>query len=211
MEKFNNEEYLKFLNEWKTERKYEPFCEDGILDVEKWEKSSRIMFLLKETYLDSGFYKIHNCGPCGPDNKRFWENMRMYTYILDEFSQGKQPILEEALKIRFEPNDSVAYVNIKKNVQNNKESNNSDISEFARQDKLYLLRQIELISPKIIFCSGTFGNINIIFDNVTSISHNLSKANGILLLGYYHLSDYGIGFEEEFHDVVKIVGDYYKE
>jgi hypothetical protein len=82
MNSFNNDEYLNFLNEWKTVRGYEPFCEDGLLDIEKWEKSSKIMFLLKESYDD--WYEIHECGAVGQEggSNRFWRNMRMYTYIL---------------------------------------------------------------------------------------------------------------------------------
>jgi hypothetical protein len=32
MIQFNEKEYLDFMDSWKKERKYEPFCLDGLLD-----------------------------------------------------------------------------------------------------------------------------------------------------------------------------------
>jgi hypothetical protein len=212
MKSFNNEQYLQLMDEWKKTRGYEPFCLDGLLDEDQWGNSSRIMFLLKETYGD--WYTIHNEGAQGPDggSNRFWRNMRMYTYIIDEMVKGNTPNLDEALRIKEEPNDTVAYVNIKKLVnktdEDDKNSSDADIETFAKRDKDFLLRQIELISPKIIVCAGTFGFRRTIFDNITELNHNVSKTNDILLLGYYHLSYYGIGYEEEFNDLIKIIGGY---
>lgn len=207
MIQFNEKEYLDFMDNWKKERKYEPFCRDGLLDVNKWVNSSRIMFLLKETYGD--FYEIHGNGACGPEggSNRFWRNMRMYTYIIDEMVNGRKPEFNKALEIKEEPNTDIAYVNIKKLVGNNKKSDDNEIANFAKLDKEYLLRQIQLISPKIIVCTGTFGFCKWIFDDIKPISHNLSKTNDILLLGYYHLS-YVLSYEEEFDNIIKIMRDH---
>jgi hypothetical protein len=210
MIQFNESEYLDFMDNWKKERKYEPFCKDGLLDVNKWVNSSRIMFLLKETYGD--FYEIHGKGPFVTErgSNRFWRNMRMYTYIIDEFVNGRKPELNKALKIKECENTDIAYVNIKKLVEHKKRSNNNEIAHFAKLDKDFLLRQIQLISPKIIFCTGTFGFCKWLFDYIQPISHNLSKTGDVLLLGYYHLSYFGVCYEEEFEDIVKIIGDNFK-
>jgi uracil-DNA glycosylase len=166
------------------------------------------MFLLKETYGD--FYEIHGNGACGPEggSNRFWRNMRMYTYIIDEFVNGRKPELNIALDIKEEPNTDIAYVNIKKLVENNKRSDDNEIANFAKLDKDFLLRQIHLISPKIIVCTGTFGFCKWIFDDIETVSHNLSKTKDMLLLGYYHLS-YVLSYEEEYNDIVKIIGKHF--
>ena len=212
---FNNDEYIKFLEEWEDNRKYTKFCYDGLINVKNWESSSKIMFLLKESY--GTFDTIHEEGSLGYNSDgspQFWRNMRMYTYIADEMMKGNTPKWEEAFKIKDEPNDSVAYVNIKKSVENNTESNDNIINEYAEKDREYLLRQIKLISPKIIFCTGTFQYCDIIFgkENIKTIAHNISLYNdNILLVGYYHLSYFGVGFEEAFNAVVKIMSHHFNK
>jgi hypothetical protein len=211
MYNFNNEAYLDFLSEWKDERKYDPFFLDGLIDIKKWENSSKIMFLLKESY--GSFYEIHEGGSFGPSapSPYFWRHMRMYTYIADEMLKGNIPEWEKASVIKEEPNDSVAYVNIKKLVEDNKKSDDDEIEEFAKKDKEYLLRQINLLSPKIIFCTGTYRFREIIFgkENITPVSKHLSLYNKVLLVDYYHLS-FVIGSQEAFNEVVGILGEYLK-
>jgi hypothetical protein len=210
MNKFNDKEYWDFLDEWKNERQYKPFCEDGLLVVDKWEKSSRIMFLLKETY--DSFYEIHDNGPYGPQggSPLFWPHMRMETYIIDELVKGHVPEYDKAYAIRREPNDSVAYVNIKKLVEHNKKSDDNIIADYAIRDKDFLLRQINFISPQIIICSGTYKFCKYIFNDITPVSKNISKANDILLMDYWHLS-YVVGNKEVFDDFIRILGEHFKK
>jgi hypothetical protein len=207
MNKFNDKEYWDFLDEWKEAREYALFCEDGLLDVEKWDNTSRIMFLLKESYDD--FYQIHDCKTLGPGSKAFFRKIRLETYILDELINGNKPDLEKALEIKESPIDSIAYVNIKKSVEHNRQSPDADIEIFARQDKEYLLRQINLISPNIIICSGTFKFCKWIFNDITPISKNLSKTANILLFDYWHPSSRAPGYEEIFGDFIRLLGGYF--
>jgi hypothetical protein len=209
MDKFNDKEYWDFLDEWKKARNYEPFCEDGLLSVEKWDNSAHIMFLLKESYDD--FYEIHDNGPYGPHggSTMFWPHMRMETYIIEELVKGRMPEYDKAFTIKNEPNDSVAYVNIKKLVEHNKTSDDKVIADYAKKDKEFLLRQINLIAPKIIICSGTYKFSQSIFDDITPISKNLSRINNILLMDYWHLS-YPVGDKEVFDDFTRILGAYFK-
>ena len=205
MNKFNDNEYWDLLDQWKKERKYALFCEDGLLDVEKWDNTSRIMFLLKESY--GSFCEIHDCKTLGPEsrgNPAFFRKMRFETYIIDELMKGNVPEYEKAIKIKEEPNDSIAYVNIKKSVESNKQSDNSDIDNYAKRDREYLLRQINLISPHIIVCSGTFRFCKWIFDDITPISKNLSKSGNFLLFDYWHLSSRAPGYKEIFNDLVSV-------
>ena len=207
-------------DEWKKARpQYNPFCDDGILSDEAieeyWEKSSKIMFLLKETHNE--FYNIrqgYGLGPYG--GPTFWRKMRMWTYIIDEVLKGNSPSYEEAIKIKEEPNDSIAYVNLKKyaEVDKGKSSNDADILNYLKNDKDFLLRQIELISPKIILCCGTFKYINNpnckLFDNIAKVSDKLYKANNIYLIDFPHLSGRE-SYKKGYDDLLKIASNLYTD
>jgi len=168
---YDPDEYKAFMNEWKEKRKeYEDednghhFCMDGVISDDKWKDkdSSKIMFLLKESY--GKFYKIRD-NPCrgdmkfeenAPSAKKFWRKMRMWTYIIDGAKKGKIPSFAEAKTFQNELNDTIAYVNLKKRVENKTSSNYYDIRNYVWNDKDFLLEQIDLINPHIIVCSGTF-------------------------------------------------------
>jgi hypothetical protein len=199
----------KLFNEWNDARKYPVFCDDGILDSEKWKESSKIMFLLKETY--NHWFEIRESGAQGPQgtSPTFWRRMRIWTYIVDEMINGNVPNINEAKKIKEEPNDSIAYVNIKKLAEkseynNEADSSDADILNFAISDKYFLLKQIDLISPKIIICSGTFKFCDKIFDNIEKIGERLYKTNEMYLIDFYHLSNRN-GYEKEFDELKDIM------
>ena len=204
----------KLYDEWTEARNYPAFCDDGILDSEKWQNSSKIMFLLKETY--NHWIEIRGSAPQGPNgtSPTFWRRMRMWTYIIDEALNGNEPSFTKAKEIKEEPNDSIAYVNIKKlaeKTEYNDEANSddTDITNYAVSDKDFLLKQISLINPKIIVCSGTFKFCNKIFDNIEPIGERLSKTNGIYLIDFYHLSNRN-GYEKEFNELKNIMDVLYK-
>jgi hypothetical protein len=205
----------KLFTEWKKARKYSVFCDDGILDSKKWQNSSKIMFLLKETY--KSWFEIRENGAQGPDgtSKTFWRRMRIWTYVIDEIINGNKPNFKKALEIKEEPNDSIAYVNIKKFAEkseynNEAYSSDGDILTYAISDKKFLLKQIELVSPKIIICSGTFKFCDEIFNNVEKIDERLYKTNGMYLIDFYHLSNRN-KYEKEFNElktIMKVLCEY---
>jgi hypothetical protein len=204
----------KLFDEWKTARKYSVFCDDGILDSEKWKNSSKIMFLLKETY--NHWFEIRESGAQGPKgtSNTFWRRMRIWTYIIDEMIGRNKPNINEALKIKEEPNDSIAYVNIKKLAEKSEYNNESgssdtDISNYAISDKDFLLKQINLISPKIIICSGTFKFCDKIFNDIEKIGEKLYKTNEKYLIDFYHLSNRN-SYEKEFDELKDIMKIYCK-
>jgi hypothetical protein len=188
--------YDDFINEWKKARpKYKPFCYDGILLDNYWKKSSKIMFLLKETY--NHFYTIrgHACGPEGT-SKTFWRRMRMWTYIINEILKGNEPTFDETLAVKEEPNNSIAYVNLKKYAEKKEyngmaNSDDADIYNYVENDKVFLLKQIEYIQPKIILCCGTFKYCKTLFQRIDNIHGRLYKSNDIYIIDYFHLSHRG--------------------
>jgi len=201
---YDHKKYEDFMAKWKKESGYEDgnnkhFCEDGPIDDNKWEKSkSRIMFLLKESYSD--FYIIRK-NPCHGNMdfkkasaKRFWRNMRMSTYIIDEAlaNGGNVPSFPDTEKHQNDPNDSIAYVNLKKCVEKGKTSSNYyDIRNYVWRDADKLREQIDLINPRIIVCSGTYKYCPDLYDNLKKTAHEklfLCEKENRYFIDFWHLS-----------------------
>jgi len=206
---YNPDEYEHFIQDWKTARpEYEPFCYDGVLIDNLWKYSSKIMFLLKETY--SHFNKIRGEVYGGKGTSRtFWRRMKMWTYIIDEALKGKIPTFEDTKKIKDGPNDSIAYVNLKKYAERkeyNKQaySDDNDIFKYVEQDKEFLLKQIDLINPRIILCSGTFKFCRKLYDNLTYISDRLYKTRNIYFIDFGHLSKRG-SYKNDYDTLINIM------
>lgn len=181
------------LDKWQKERPYyNKFCRDGILVENIWEESNpKILFLLKETY--ESFIDIK--GPMGPKgtSKVFWRKMKIWTYIITEYYSGRIPNYEKAIIIKESPNDSVAYVNIKKNAikrEKNKEaySDNKDIFNYLRNDSEFLKEQIRLIKPDFIFCCNTFIFVKELFETL-KLSDGLYKNEDYIFIDYLHPSN----------------------
>ena len=197
------------FDEWKIQRPdYINFCEDGILVQSKWKNSNpKILFLLKETY--SHFIDIS--GPMGPygTSKTFWRKMKIWTYIITELMNNREPIFEKIYEIKELPNDSIAYVNIKKNAEkteNNGEANSdySDILSYAKKDKDFLKRQIDLINPDIILCCATIDFAKELYPDLSSISNKLFQADRKLIISYSHPSNRN-SYTQEFADLTTIL------
>ena len=178
-------------NIWKNLRpEYELFCDDGILSESDWDKKrTKVMFLLKETFKDFTTIK----GKHGPDgnSKTFWRKMQMWTFIADKIYSGEDVNHLEAMKAKEKPNYEIAYVNIKKDVKKGKgayqtNSNYEDIKKYAKSDANLLKTQIDLISPDIIICCGTYRFLHHILPiNQT----NPFKYKNIWIINHHHLSN----------------------
>lgn len=182
------------LDEWKKQRpEYKSFCNDGVLVETEWTKSSpKILFLLKETY--ESFTDI--VGPMGPygTSKTFWRKMKIWTYIVTEYYNGRIPDFETSLKVKESPNDSVAYVNLKKNAvkkeyNNEAYSDHADLISYVKNDSVFLKSQISLINPDIIFCCSTFNFIHELYHEVKNVADNLYRTSEFLVVDYYHPSN----------------------
>ena len=129
-----------FVN-WKSQRDYEPFVDDGILNYQKWLVSNpKIMFLLKESADD--FVKIRNFSVDITKGKgpHFWWNICYWKYLINELYKGEDPMFisqDNLPGVLFNNNvlDSIAYVNVKKSCENLSVSSDQDILDFANRDK----------------------------------------------------------------------------
>ena len=212
---YDAKKYDDFIKKWKNESKYESFFEDGPIDDDKWKNSpSRIMFLLRESYNDFDNVRNNKClGALYMTKKqtaakRFWRKMRLCTYIIDNKDKVIKntisfPDAEELDKI----NDSIAYVNLKKRVEKGKtKSTFYNIRNNMVNDKL--LKQIELINPRIILCSGTFPHCWDLYgrENLKETAHKrLYKMENIYFIDFWHLSYWRKSYEDIYKELIKIV------
>lgn len=185
---------LKSLEiQWKNERShYKDFVIDGILDPVEYLKSEpKILFLLKES--NSDFFKIaplssehkKGYGPSG-SSPLFWRYMRAYESIIRDIWANE---LFDENKIRIDkekPNNSTAYLNLKKTCENKSVSNNNDLLKYALHDKEYLKQQINLINPEVIYCGGTFKFYRHLDTNCKYISEHLYESNNRIVIEYLH-------------------------
>jgi hypothetical protein len=207
--KNRDEELEQLTAQWKIERpNYDPFCEDGILDVEAWDAAStKIMFLLKETY--NHFVTIK--GPMGPQgtSSTFWHRMRMWTHIIETHFQGLVASFDEVEEIKEEPNVKIAYVNIKKFAEKseyNNEANSSfsDIDNYALQDADLLSKQISVINPDVIVCCGTFEHTHHFLPNSKRLASQVFQSEHAYLLDFEHPSQRK-AYKDNYGELVEIL------
>gem|GEM_PF-6966301 len=201
--------------EWKAAYPNDTISIDGILDESLyWSRIPRIVFLLKETYGD--FFDIaplsEDCPDgYGPDGGSywFWRNLRSYQYIVDGIVNhdyniptnkwlSKQSLQNEIKDIMETKVTGIGYMNIKK-IPGTSESNWKDIYAFAVKGAPFLVRQLQLLKPHIIFCCG-FNNtprksiyecLKIIepsFKNAKQLSNCVYENNGVLAIDWWHPS-----------------------
>lgn len=200
----------ELLKEWQKARPtYQPFALDGILSPKHYEKSNpKILFLLKESNGD--FVEIapikagsNGYGPSGNSNT-FWRYMRGYEKVIN-LAWRKEKYDDNAVKKAKEfPNINTAYLNLKKHCENKSSSNKDDIKRYVERDRLFLIKQIELIEPDLIYCAGTLDFFKILYPDLRKVEDRVFKSNGILVVDYYHLAHRkGYKTFEELHRILE--------
>jgi hypothetical protein len=184
-------EHDALIDEWMKARPDYEFVHDGILDESQyWKSEPRIGFLLKEgnddfaniapIAIDSEGY-----GPNG-NSKTFWRYMSIWIYAISEIWNGRSGKVENPKNI-VKPVNSIAYINIKKHIENRVASEYNDLLRYAKNDKEYLLRQINLINPHIIMCGGTLYLLKEMVE-LKNIGERIYAYNGRLVIDFYHPS-----------------------
>ncbi len=201
---------------WLKKRNYKEFTKDGILNYEVWEKTSpKIMFLLKESASDFINIADKNHDIRKGAGHHFWWNICYWKYIINQLHKGNTNLkFFQTTKLPEAKNDyiinDIAYVNIKKKHQNKTKSENADIIQYAKADKELLIKQIDLISPDIVFCDKTtFNAYNILYGKLDKLNNNCYKHNNRLIISYYHPSYFQIkgGRETLFYNLQTILSD----
>ena len=166
----------------KHRKKYDEFCEDGIVSGLDYIMSNyKICYILKETNSKTGFdlAKFVREGCCGAT----WNNISRWTAGLvfnKEFDDVSSINKDDRIKYLA----SIAAINLKK-TPGSASSNNKVIRQFARDDKAYIIDELKVIDPEIIICCGT-GDIFIeeILDKKSSDFKNVENNDDLFY--YWH-------------------------
>jgi hypothetical protein len=177
---------------WKNARpEYSKFVSDGILSYSHYKNQNpKILFLLKESNADFIYIAplkltSKGYGPKG-NSSLFWRYLRGYEYIINSIYNKLDYNHEIVLEKKELPNINTSYVNIKKQCDNKPTSNNKEIAKFALNDKNFLIEQIDLINPDVIYCAGTFGSYKILDDTLAPISEKIYKSNNRIVIDFLH-------------------------
>lgn len=169
------------------------FTYDGPQNTAKWESLElKILFLLKEAY--NGFEPAY---PIPPEKikKTFFLNIVRWRALLQSlyFQPNKEAILLNNDEYS-ELIEDIAIVEVKKNDEGNRRSVDSIIESYARRDKCFLKKEIDLINPHVVICGGTFKSYNIIYElndnslDLKMLSHGCYNHKNRLVIKSYHPS-----------------------
>lgn len=155
------EKHADLMRRWenKTLHKDKNFIEDGIIDINLWEKTdNKILFILKEAYGDYGdLCRLIRDEWKGAKYKIWW-TVSYWLYALQKMEGNSIPVFPKDEAQFNECSNyllSSAVVNIKKS--NGRESSDyDDVLKYAKEDGNMLKEQITLINPDIILCGNTF-------------------------------------------------------
>lgn len=198
---------------WKSEKGYENFVYDGILNYSIWENySPKVLFLLKESTNDFKNIAEQKIDIRQGSGKHFWWNICYWKYLIEQLYKNQNPefINKDKLpEVKYNNHilDSIAYVNIKKKCENNNSSKDKDILQYAINDRRLLVEQINLINPNVIFCSDiTFKSYKHLYpDNLKKINTTCYNHNNRLIIKFRHPGFFQIkgGRERNFYDLKK--------
>lgn len=176
---------------WQQERPgYKPFSNDGIIGDKAWLQSSRrIAFILKECNDDFvDIRKEPEYIPKKGNSNRFWRNLNIWSYVVTAFLDGDIPSLEQAKELKEQPVTGIAYINLKKNAEcKGSSSYDPDIAEYTNRDWPFLVRQIEIINPEVLFFCGTFKFVRHKLDFIP-VGERAFRAGDRIAVDFFHPS-----------------------
>lgn len=194
--------YQNLLNEWSSARKEydtkDGFTWDGPSDWENYfAQKPRILFVTKEAHSE-----YNPDTPIDKINGAFHLNLARWKYAIKSLYDNPNKSLEfledsELRKYSNNNNDDIALVEIKKFNENNKKSSDDHILEFAKRDKDFLKRQIDLISPQVVVCCSTIDSYDVIYEDsrqdelLSDINKKVQcwrQDNNRLIVDFYHPS-----------------------
>ena len=212
----------ELFNRWEKQENHdcETFVRDGFVSG-KWGSKKKILFILKEAYLkrdkdgkvengehdmrdwlsnEEGFYDLLD-----GKYKNFWRRIVEWTYCINETNATKIAPFPSDLfkktnkKVAADFANSIAIMTLKKS--NGKTvSNSKDLRQYVKNDRKFIKRQIELISPDIIVVCGNILDMldkNVYNSEIKNLKcddwfYNTKKITGsdIIVIDYYHPSSW---------------------
>ena len=187
-------EMESLFQEWEAAHKrkgYKRFIRDGIVSPEVWygQPTPKICYLLKEAYSkDKGYdlaKKLKNDNPW-----QMWKKVAVWTEaIFQAFGDGKE-YDQKRIQANIRQNiNRIAVINVKKsNGQSN--SDYQELKKYAKEDRAFLRRELDIINPDIIVCGYTSHCLRVILgddwkNNKTDMTL-FGEWNGKMVIDYYH-------------------------
>lgn len=143
----------ELFSRWKTERGYQYFISDGILDEEEWDRQKyKILFVSKEANWESSNADLCEflLSESSSSYWKTWNNVARWIKALLEGGEYPRYVSKSDKSYWLR---KVAAMNLKK-VGGDAVAEDETIREYAENDKAYLKEQIELYNPDIIICCG---------------------------------------------------------
>lgn len=182
---------FQFYNE-KYKNRTTPLFEDGVICLDKY---NGILFFLKEAY-DKNCTELSRsltADLLSSEPWGMWHHVAEWAYGLTHTTTNGIPRFKNlTCQEKRDAIDSIAVINIKK-LDGNPTSNDDDITKHAEENKTSLLREIEVVQPRIIVCGGTMKYLEKILG--TKRNHkcdnwyywfNIGNLKDILVLDYCH-------------------------
>jgi hypothetical protein len=153
------------------------FLYDGPIEPERWDLTKpKILFFAFETY---GYW---NCPPREIWDKKYDFSPRLYkiiawlTYLITEYFDKKNIFLEAEAEDIFRNNEKLllgwkksCFIEAKKiSSEDNSGSNTENVLYHANENKTFLIKQISMLNPDIIYCCST-RIFNFVIDNFNLI------------------------------------------
>lgn len=148
------EKQNKLFSEWG--KKYKYFSPDGIVDFYSYNKASlKITFILKETNEkeDDRGYDLTEFLRDGAVGGCIWNNVSRFSagIIFKEDFDMVEDLNKYYRKKYLAP---ISVINLKK-TPGRATSIDSEIDKFAKEDREYIKKQVEICKPDLIICGGT--------------------------------------------------------
>ncbi len=169
---------------WKQKDGHKPFCKDGFIDKDTFEKQEkRVLFIAKESNVSVDDFKED------------------YFWLQDVANGADHKILSRRISImtnayfenKFDDTDKnrdnlkkIAYMNINKHGGSSR-TNAKELQAYATDYKEYIKREIELIDPHFIVCCGKL--VYEIITNILGAKIDNSKVIEVYHPSYFFISD----------------------
>src|SRR5262245_38388590 len=163
----------RLFDEWRRERSIPRFVPDGIVCDSVWERAEKkIFWILKDSNTNlevpvglmdpprhfaealewpQGFQDWPE--PLRPASSRFWQVVLRRSYGIEN-----DPCSCEEAEARFRQSGvwrRIGGLNLKKEAGEDTVAPEV-IQEWARKDREFIMRELEIVKPSVILCGGTF-------------------------------------------------------
>lgn len=175
------------------------FVSDGIVNPETWFSNEiRPLFLLKEAYSEGetdDWDLINEWLKTDNSLGLTWRRVSQWTYGVLETTTDSIPAFKKSSvygKGKNEWLNQIAVMNIKKS-NGKKESEETDLMKYAKNDREQLFDQLKITSPTVIICGNTLKYLGTITGQKIKTKRNDNwyyeielDGKKIMVLDYFH-------------------------